>query len=520
MQYKQWLHAALPVLFIAAAINCGQESNLSQVPGRNGTEAASGTGGSPGPVVDMGGEKNPVNGTSTREGSLSQGATNVTCENQNTQPVTLALSADDSNSMASPVYAREMLRSAVPRRPRPEMLRLSEFLNYYNVIYPYPVSKDPEVYLAAQPEPGDSNAYRFQAAVQAPDSQLTNPMVLSVIVDTSYSMKGEGMKRAIAALKTITNSLVPGDHLTVFTWRTEDPPLVDETITTDNKGSIVNTINGLTPVGGVDPGAALKRAYDGMAGNKLSDKFYRIVFISDGQASPEYEEELGKTIQREAKDGDEQGIYLVGVATGPAEGHGDALMNALTEAGRGAYVYLDSEEEAERVFSSRYREIMAIAARDVQVSITLPWYFWPEEIFAESASSGGEAVDPQHLGVGDSMIFNQIIHSCLPVDANANDTIDFTVTWQQPLGANTFTIARQATLQTLLASPDEEQSKGMAKANAIIAYAQALIDPSTSGRIDEAKMRMAVAQAAYSGSKPDPDLEEIDALLKRHPDYH
>src|SRR5262245_13081268 len=46
-----------------------------------------------------------------------------------TKPVVLYLSADDSNSMASPVLARELLEAG--QAPSLESIRTYEFLNYY-----------------------------------------------------------------------------------------------------------------------------------------------------------------------------------------------------------------------------------------------------------------------------------------------------------------------------------------------------------------------------------------------------
>ena len=52
------------------------------------------------------------------------------------EPVTLYLSADDSNSMASPAIARRMIR--LGRRVPAGIVRTYEFLNYYNVAFEQP----------------------------------------------------------------------------------------------------------------------------------------------------------------------------------------------------------------------------------------------------------------------------------------------------------------------------------------------------------------------------------------------
>src|SRR5262245_16315947 len=52
------------------------------------------------------------------------------------KPAVLYLSADDSNSMASPVLARELIGAGLA--PDPAAIRTYEFLNYYRIDYPAP----------------------------------------------------------------------------------------------------------------------------------------------------------------------------------------------------------------------------------------------------------------------------------------------------------------------------------------------------------------------------------------------
>ncbi len=519
---KRWLHGTLMMFYVAAAIHCSAGDEAGSPSERDVFQESVGS--SSGSSGAMGGGlaafPPPFHGTTNRMSDVTSGsAPPVECAGLDQEPVIIYMSADDSNSMASPAYAREMLRSAVPRSPEPARLRLSDFLNYYNVRYPFPVNKEPEVYLAAEAETGLTNSFRFQAGVQAPPPAIINPMVLTIVVDTSYSMKGEGIQRAKAALNAIVDALVPGDQISLLNWKATGNLLIDNYVITtegDTKNSLYEAISKIQADGGTDPGQVLQQAYQIAKTNVAGSKHRRVVFISDGQTSPVYEQEQRELIQQAASDADKEGIYLVGVATGPAEGHRDDFLNALTESGKGAYVYLDSEQEAARVFSERYAEIMMVAARNVEVSVTLPWYFKAEQIFAEKAESSGPAIEPQHLGMGDSMVFNQIIQSCMPVDNNALEPIQFSINWIDPVNFTQGSITRQVTLQTLLSAPDPVQSKLIAKANAVIAYAQALIDFHTSGIFAEAQKRIDTARNMYT-DKPDADLDEIAALLKRHP---
>ena len=59
-------------------------------------------------------------------------------------------------------------------------------------------------------------------------------------------------------------------------------------------------------------------------------------------------QQLQGLIAGEAEDSDGEGIYLIGVGVSEASGYHDTLMDDVTDAGKGAYIFVDSEAEAER----------------------------------------------------------------------------------------------------------------------------------------------------------------------------
>jgi len=113
-------------------------------PGRYDSGSRGGAGGSSsGPPP--GGNTAGNGGLDDRPGDRGDGAANPdepqaapACSSlDSTKPLELYLSADDSNSMASPVIARRFIREQ-GTAPPPYVLRTYEFLNYYNVPYAQP----------------------------------------------------------------------------------------------------------------------------------------------------------------------------------------------------------------------------------------------------------------------------------------------------------------------------------------------------------------------------------------------
>lgn len=55
---------------------------------------------------------------------------------------------------------------------------------------------------------------------------------------------------------------------------------------------------------------------------------------------------------------------MVGVGVGSADTYNDTLMDQVTDAGKGASVFVPDADEAWRMFDERFLETLLVAARD------------------------------------------------------------------------------------------------------------------------------------------------------------
>jgi Ca-activated chloride channel family protein len=185
-------------------------------------------------------------------------------------------------------------------------------------------------------------------------------------------------------------------------------------------------------------------------------------------------------------------------------------MDTVTDRGRGAYVYIDSFEEAERMFFARFDETMEVAARSVQVELTLPWYFQMQKFYGEEYSEDPKEIEPQHLAPGDAMVFNQVIAACDPAVVVGSDAITVRTTWSSPVTYLPTTEELTMTVDELLAGAKEQLHKG----KAIVAYAEAL---KTGTHDDLAAAHEAVLAANPNGT--DAALSEIAELIELIPAF-
>lgn len=471
-------------------------------PGYGTTKAASGTSGTSGIGATTGSGSGP-GGNPASPDPIPEFVPAECAELDQSQPSVLYLSADDSNSMASPVRARDALLSHGSAYD----VRTFEFLNYYRIDYPAPEYPALAIYpdLKSATAPGE---YDLQIGVRSFDALTPRrPITLTLVLDTSGSMQGERMNRLKAVVKAMATQLEPGDIVSAVSWNTENLVLLDgHTVAGPDDATLLALVDGLWTDGGTNLNSGLVAGYDLAAANYGATRLNRVVLISDGEANVGVTEE--DLIALHSEDADQEGIYMVGVAVGP--GGNDALMNVITDKGRGASLFIDSVAEATAIFTNRFDEVMEVAARSVEVQLTLPWYFQMHDFYGEEFSRDPSQIEPQHLAPSDAMVLSQVIRACDPSVVVGSDTVRVDLRWTTPLGYLENETSVEMTIDDLLAAP----SPHLAKGKAIVAYAEAL-KTGVAAELHAAHEKIVAANP----SGTDTDLTEIRTLLEAHNNF-
>jgi Ca-activated chloride channel family protein len=422
-----------------------------------------------------------------------------------TQSAVLYISADDSNSTGSPAWARERILAADSPAGG---IRTYEFLNYYTIAYPPAPLGQVAIYpqMKAGADPG---TFDLQIGVRSFDAVTPRrPMTITFVLDTSGSMGGQGIERERAVVKAIAQSLAEGDIVNAVTWNTANAVvLAGHVVTGPNDATVVAMANALEAGGGTDLHGGLEAGYALATQHYGELRLNRVVLISDGGANVGITDE--NLIAQHSEDADKEGIYLVGVGAASG-GYNDLLMDVVTDEGRGAYVYIDSAAEAQRMFVDRFDEVMEVAARGVQIELTLPWYFQMHEFYGEEYSENPDEVKPQHLAPSDAMIFNQVLKACDPAVVVGTDPITVVANWETPLTYQVQSTSWTTTVDELLGGPTAQLDKG----SAIVAYAEAL----KTGNKDDLDAALTEVQAANPNGT-DVELDEIASLIQAHPGF-
>jgi Ca-activated chloride channel family protein len=473
-------------------------------PSAGDSEGAGTTGGEPQ------GTTGDPNDETTGEASSSSGTTGEEAVCDVGTPVVLYLSPDDSNSTSSPVQAREAVLGDfgnlnwVP-------IRTWEFLNYYSFDYapaePGQIRVVPEL---ARFKDQPDGQYTMQIgisseAIPAADRPLMN---VTLVLDESGSMSGHPMDMQREVCRTIAASLRKGDVVSMVGWDTTNAiKLEGYVVQSPSDPTIVDECNALEPGGGTDLSGGLNAGYKLATEHFSQGRINRVVLVSDGGAN------AGETdisvIATGAGDQGKDGIYLVGVGVGTSESYSDQLMDVVTDAGKGASLFIPSKAEASKMFKDRFVSTMMVAARDVRVRLDMPPGFEIVKFSGEEFSTDPSEIEPQHLAPNDSMVFHQTVETCAPELVDAETTFTITTRYQDAVTFEIREVEETRKIAELLSLPSANLLKGAA----VFAYAEglkAVAKGDMTGKV-LALEAVALAEAALPG---DQDLAEIRSVLE------
>ena len=283
---------------------------------------------------------------------------------------TFALDVDT----ASYVVARNHLRGGV--LPPPEAVRVEEFVNYFDGDYE-PAWDEFVIDLAAAPSPFARDGYvLLRVGVQAPEA-LTGSSVLDTVVivlDRSGSMSEmadfgdeplERIQLAHKAVDVLLDGLPNGTRVGIVAYNQQVSTILEPTDVAGNRARIMQRVREqVIPEGRTNTEAGLLRGFEMAVAEADAGRSVLVLLLSDGVANvgaTSTEEILNRIGER----GD-IGLSTIGVGLGPFN---DVLMEQLANSADGTYHYIDTSEEARRIFDDNLGGMLLLAARDAKIQV-------------------------------------------------------------------------------------------------------------------------------------------------------
>ncbi|MEL6344320.1 MAG: VWA domain-containing protein [Myxococcota bacterium] len=264
--------------------------------------------------------------------------------------------------------------------PPESAVRVEEFVNYFDYAYGAPSwggDAPFSVNMEAAPSPWTPNRHILRVGIQGKELREADrkPARLTFLVDVSGSMSARNkLPLAQQAMKELVENLGPQDSVAIATYAGRTARILAPTAATEQT-AINHAIDMLRSGGGTNMDSGIQLAYDMASDAFVDGAENRVIILSDGDANvgSTSHTELLRTISQYAK----RGITLSTIGFGRGN-YKDTLMEQLANDGDGNYFYIDTYQEAQKVFNDDLSGTIQTIARDVKIQVD----FNPETVMA------------------------------------------------------------------------------------------------------------------------------------------
>jgi Ca-activated chloride channel family protein len=253
--------------------------------------------------------------------------------------------------------------------PPPASVRVEEFVNYFKYDYESPKSDAPfAVHMDMAPSPFTKGRQILRVGVQAKKLSLRERKKahLVFLVDVSGSMNSpDKLVLAKRAMRVLVDNLKDGDTVSLVTYAGSTRVVLEPT-GLEHKAQILSALEDLRAGGSTAMSSGMELAYEQASKSLSSDSISRVIVLSDGDANVGNtdHDRILKTIAGKVKEG--VTMSTVGFGMGNYQ---DSRMEQLANKGNGNYYYIDSLNQARRVFQEQLGGTLEVVAKDVKIQV-------------------------------------------------------------------------------------------------------------------------------------------------------
>jgi Ca-activated chloride channel family protein len=254
--------------------------------------------------------------------------------------------------------------------PPPNAVRLEEMVNYFTYSYPQPTGSDPfSITTEVTGCPWDPTHRLMRIGIQGRnlDEWKMAPNNLVFLLDVSGSMEPPDRLPLIqSAFRLLVDKLRAEDTVSIVVYAGQAGLVLPPTSGAD-KATILAALDQLQAGGSTAGGAGIELAYKVAIENFKPDGNNRVILGTDGDFNVGINSlpDLEKFIEEKRT----SGVFLTTIGVGD-DNYRDSVLETLADKGNGNYAYLDSMNEAKKVFESELTGTLVTIAKDVKVQLT------------------------------------------------------------------------------------------------------------------------------------------------------
>jgi len=253
--------------------------------------------------------------------------------------------------------------------PPKDAVRIEEFINYFSYDYPQPVGTAPfSVTTEVSSCPWDTSHRLVHIGLQGKRIAQENlpPSNLVFLIDVSGSMmEPDKLPLVKSSLAMLAERMTARDHVAIVVYAGQSGLVLPST-PGDRKGEIIGALARLEAGGSTNGGEGIMLAYKIAQDSFIKGGINRVILATDGDFNVGVtgEDDLSRLIEEKRK----SGVFLsvLGFGTGNVK---DSTMEKLADCGNGNYAYVDTLNEARKVFGQEIGGTLYTIAKDVKIQV-------------------------------------------------------------------------------------------------------------------------------------------------------
>ncbi|WP_422351328.1 YfbK domain-containing protein [Flagellimonas sp.] len=249
-----------------------------------------------------------------------------------------------------------------------DAVKVEEMVNYFNYSYPqpkeHPFSITTEV--VGTPWNPDTKLVRIGLQGKSYTDEELPPSNLTFLIDVSGSMSSQNKLPLLkSAFKLLVNQLREKDKVSIVVYAGAAGEVLPPT-RGSQKEKIGNAIENLEAGGSTAGGAGIKLAYKLAQKNFIKNGNNRVILATDGDfnVGPSSDKDMVKLIEEKRK----TGVFLSVLGFGMGN-YKDSKMEKLADKGNGNHAYIDTMQEAQKVFGKEFGGTVYTIAKDVKIQV-------------------------------------------------------------------------------------------------------------------------------------------------------
>ena len=259
-----------------------------------------------------------------------------------------------------------------------DAVKIEEMINYFNYNYPQPNGKHPfsiNTDVAKTPWNNDTKIVKIGLQGKTYENEELPASNLTFLIDVSGSMSSENKLPLLkSAFKLLVNQLREKDKVAIVVYAGAAGMVLSPTNGV-NKEKIIQALDNLNAGGSTAGGAGIELAYKIAQENFIKNGNNRVILATDGDfnVGASSDKAMETLIEEKRK----SGVFLSVLGFGYGN-YKDSKLETLADKGNGNHAYIDTMQEAQKVFGKEFGGTLFTIAKDVKIQIE----FNPKKVLA------------------------------------------------------------------------------------------------------------------------------------------